>query len=247
MLKLALVGYGKMGKAIEQLAASQGHQVVARLTSSEQPINAPMLHQADVAIEFTRPEAALNNVEQLLALSIPVVLGTTGWSHELERLALLVEAHQGALVYGENFSLGMVLFSRLVEQAALLCSSFSQYDLLLWELHHRTKRDAPSGTALRLAEKVIQKSSTKQSMTKPLEGDLVQEQLQVASLRCGSAIGTHTLLIDSPWDRMTLQHEAKSREGPARGALFAAEWICHKRGLYPFEAAIDDYCEEAHS
>ncbi len=223
-MNIALVGYGKMGRMIENAAGSRGHQVIARFDIDNNQhgkgLTCEALRDVDVAIEFSTPETALTNIGQLIAHSIPVVAGTTGWYDHLDEVRKLVARHNGAFVYSPNFSLGVNLFFRIASEAARLIAPYDQYDPFLIESHHRQKKDAPSGTALRLA-----------GLLRESYGDRTPT---VLSVRAGHFPGTHEVGFDSPAETITLTHTARNREGFADGAVLAAEKLVGRRGFFQF-------------
>ncbi len=216
-MKLAIVGYGKMGRLIAQLAPEFDFTIHTRIERGDALSRA---EGADVAIEFTRPDAVIGNVEQLLAANIPVVVGTTGWMAEMKRVQAAVAAHDMALVWGPNFSVGVNIFARVVREASRLLAKEPGYGAWAWEIHHHTKKDAPSGTLLELVN--VMRSAG------------YSRDVDVASSRAGAMPGTHEIGYDSSADTITLRHTARSREGFARGALKAAQWIVGKRGVFEF-------------
>ena len=216
-MKLAIVGYGKMGRMIEALAPEYGFAVHARIDVND---DATAARGADVAIEFSMPEAAAGNVERLAALGLPVVVGTTGWLAEMDRVRAAVEAHGTGLVWSPNFSIGVNVFSRLVREAARLLADEAQYGAWAWEIHHSTKKDARSGTLIKLVT--------------DMKNAGYDRSIDVSSNRAGAHPGTHEIGFDSAADTITLRHSARSREGFARGALKAAQWIVGKKGVFEF-------------
>ncbi len=220
MPDLAIVGYGKMGRLIEQLAPDYGFAVAAKLDHGWQ--EPPP--RADVAVDFSVPGAVAANVERLAAAGIPVVVGTTGWLKEKDRVRTAVERHQTGLVWSANFSIGVNIFFRLVAEAATLLKEQEQYGAWGWEIHHAAKQDAPSGTLLKLVE-----TMRAAGYARPLD---------VSSSRAGAHPGTHEIGFDSAADTITLRHTARSREGFARGALTAARWIIGRRGFYEFSDVL---------
>jgi 4-hydroxy-tetrahydrodipicolinate reductase len=217
MKKLAIVGYGKMGRLIESLAAEYDFSIHARIDVND-PFSAA--RGADVAVEFTLPEAVAGNAEEIAALGIPMVIGTTGWSKQMDRVRAAASKHNTAIVWSPNFSIGVNVFSRLVREAARLLASEPQYGAWAWEIHHHTKKDAPSGTLVKLVEDM--KAG---GFTRPID---------VSSNRAGAHPGTHEIGFDSAADTITLRHTARSREGFARGALKAAQWAIGKTGVHEF-------------
>jgi 4-hydroxy-tetrahydrodipicolinate reductase len=228
-MKLALIGYGAMGRLVETQAEAAGDQIGIRLTSSEsdQDVDelASMLRRHDVAIDFSVGAAVLRNVEACAKASVPLVEGTTGWKDEEGRAKAIVTEHGGALVYGANFSIGVNVFYRIVADAAKLFAGLDQYETFVEEQHHSRKKDAPSGTALKL----------KSVLAESIKGDI-----PIASTRAGNIPGTHRVGFDSAADQITLTHMARSREGFAAGALLAARWIIGRKGVYEFSVVIDE-------
>jgi len=221
MHKLAIVGYGKMGRMIEALAPEYGFSVHARIDLKD---DMSLAKGADAAIEFSMPEAAVGNIEKLAALGVPVVVGTTGWHNEMDRVRAAIAAHNGALVWSPNFSIGVNVFSRLVKEAAKLLADEAQYGAWGWEIHHSTKKDAPSGTLIKLV--------------KDMKSAGYERAIDVGSNRAGAHPGTHEIGFDSAADTITLRHAARSREGFARGALKAAQWIVAKKGVFEFSEIL---------
>jgi 4-hydroxy-tetrahydrodipicolinate reductase len=221
MHKLAIVGYGKMGRMIETLAPEYGFSVQARIDVHD---DLKAAQGADVAIEFSTPEAAVGNVETLAALGVPVVVGTTGWLADLDRVRAAIDAHGTGLVWSPNFSIGVNVFSRLVQEAAKLLADEAQYGAWAWEIHHHTKKDAPSGTLLKLV--------------KDMKSAGYDRAIDVGSNRAGAHPGTHEIGFDSAADTITLRHSARSREGFARGALKAAQWIVGRKGVFEFSDVL---------
>ena len=221
MHKLAIVGYGKMGRMIESLAPEYGFSVHARIDVND---DMKAAKGADVAIEFSTPEAAVGNVEKLAALGIPVVVGTTGWLAEMERARAAIERNRAAMVWSPNFSIGVNVFSRLVQEAARLLADEPQYGAWAWEIHHDTKKDARSGTLLKLVS--------------DMKSAGYERAIDVSSNRAGAHPGTHEIGFDSAADTITLRHSARSREGFARGALKAAQWIVGKQGVFEFSDVL---------
>lgn len=222
--RLALVGYGKMGRLLEQLAPEAGFEVALKLDEFNNPdgtgITADNFQGIDVAIDFSVPTAVPENVERIAALGVNIVLGTTGWLAEERRVRRAVEASRIGLVWSPNYSIGMNCFFRLVQEAARLLSSESVYGAWAWEVHHSTKKDAPSGTLLKLVEE--------------MKGAGYTRAIDVSSNRAGAHPGTHEIGFDSAADTITLRHTSRSREGLARGALKAADWVIGKKGFYEF-------------
>jgi len=227
-MNLAIIGYGKMGHMIEALAPTAGFTVCARVDSKANSNSAALtresLNGAQVAIEFTQPSAAPKNIERLAAAGVNIVCGTTGWHSELPRVSSAIEAAKVSLVWSRNFSVGVNIFTRVVNEAARLLESQPDFGAWAWEIHHSAKKDAPSGTLLQLVEG-MQRSGYKRPVS-------------VSSSRAGSQPGTHEIGFDSPQDTITLRHTARNREGFARGALLAAKWAMGRRGVYEFSDVL---------
>ncbi len=224
MRKLAIVGYGKMGRLIEQLAPEYDFSVALKLdefnNAHSEGFTKENFAAIDAAIEFSIPAAVPGNVAGLAALGVPVVVGTTGWLDHLDEVKRTIETHGTGLVWSPNFSIGVNVFMRLVAEAARLLDSEPEYGAWAWEIHHSAKKDAPSGTLLKLVDEMKKSGYTR--------------TIDVASNRAGAIPGTHEIGFDSPADTITLRHSARSREGFARGALKAAQWIADKNGFYEF-------------
>jgi 4-hydroxy-tetrahydrodipicolinate reductase len=213
---LALIGYGKMGRMLDHLAPQYGFEVTARID-----VDRPeTLEGADAAIEFTQPDAVLGNIEAAAKLRVPLVAGTTGWGEHLPAARALIAQHDSALVWSPNFSIGVNVFTRLVAEAAKLLAAQNEYGAWGWEIHHHTKKDAPSGTLIKLVD-----AMKAAGYARPID---------TASNRAGAHPGTHEIGFDSAADTITLRHTARSREGFARGALQAAQWIVGKKGFHEF-------------
>jgi 4-hydroxy-tetrahydrodipicolinate reductase len=231
MPELAIVGYGKMGKLVEQLAPEYGFAVALKLdefnNTAFEGITRENFRGIDVAIDFSIPSAVPRNVEGIAALGVNMVIGTTGWLEHLEAVKAAVERHGIGLVWSPNYSVGVNAFFKLVSQAARLLATEPEYGAWAWEIHHSTKKDAPSGTLLKLVDE-MKKAGYKR-------------QIDVGSNRAGAHPGTHEIGFDSSADTITLRHTARSREGFARGALKAARWLTGKTGFYEFsEIAFSD-------
>lgn len=225
-MKIALLGYGRMGKAIEIVAVERGHDVVAKIDQDEAYGN---LSEADVAINFSVPDAAVENIKTALKINIPVVCGTTGWLDQLNEIEDFCKAKNSAFIYASNFSIGVNLFFKLNEVLAKLMSSHKSYEASMKEVHHIYKLDAPSGTAITLAQEIIDQSDyTQWSIHK----DTIENMLPIEVDRTGEVPGTHTIKYESSIDSITIEHEAHSRKGFALGAVIAAEWIQDKKGVF---------------
>ena len=222
--RLAIVGYGKMGRMIEQFAPEYGFSVALKLdefnNASFEGVTAANFRGTDVAIDFSIPSAVCRNVEGISALGVNMVVGTTGWLEQVEAVKQAVEANGIGLVWSPNYSVGVNAFFRLVREAARLLESQPAYAAWGWEIHHSAKKDAPSGTLLKLVDEMKHAGYTR--------------AIDVSSNRAGAHPGTHEIGFDSSADTITLRHTARSREGFARGALQAAQWVVGKKGFYEF-------------
>ncbi|WP_341843406.1 4-hydroxy-tetrahydrodipicolinate reductase [Chitinophaga caseinilytica] len=230
-MKIALIGYGKMGKAIEAIATSRGHEVIHRIDiNSSHLLEKENLSQADVAIEFTTPETAYHNILKCFEAGVPVVCGTTGWLEKLPEVkAICLEKHQ-AFLYASNFSIGVNIFFALNQRLAELMAGQTSYSVRMEEIHHTQKKDAPSGTAITLAEQIIDKLPGKKGWVNDATQDA--SQLYIHSKRIDPAAGTHIIDYHSTIDDITITHTAHSREGFAAGAVTAAEWLKGKKGIF---------------
>ncbi len=231
MAKIALLGYGKMGKAIEQLALSAGDEIVMRLNAeNEAVLTAPNLKQADVAIDFSHPDIGFRHVKACLQAGVPVVSGTTGWLDRFEEATRLCHETEGAFFYASNFSIGVNLFFALNQKLAELMNDWPVYQPSMTEIHHTQKLDAPSGTAIALAEGMIERLEHIEGWQ---EGSKAEAgHIPIEAIREGDVKGTHEIRYTSAVDTLTIRHEAHSREGFARGALQAAHWLIGKKGVF---------------
>ncbi len=227
-MKIALIGYGKMGHAIEAAATPRGHRIVCTIdNAAEFETKAEALRNADVAIEFTMPSAAADNLRRCLTLNMPVVCGTTGWYDAYDDIVDLCRQHNGALLTATNFSIGMNIMFALNERLAALMQGRSEYQVGISETHHIHKLDAPSGTAITLQQQIKQHRDNK-------------EEIPILSFREGEVPGTHTVSYNSPIDTITITHEAHSREGLAIGALLAAEYLKDRKGVFSMKDILQN-------
>jgi len=229
-LRIAIVGYGKMGRAVERLAPEHGCEVIRVVRSAEnadgQALGREAIAGTDVAIELTNPLAAPQNLRRLIEAGVPVVTGTTGWFKELPQIRELTEAKNGSVVWGPNFSVGLHHFRATVTEAARRFAREEAYGAWGWEIHHAAKQDAPSGTLLALAEDISRSGFSR--------------TVSLSANRAGSVPGTHEIGFDSTEDTITLRHTARSRDGFARGALRAARWLAGKKGFFEFREIVDE-------
>lgn len=237
-MKLALLGYGKMGQIIERFAVERGHEVVLKINvDNKEELTTANLSKADVAIDFSAPAAALDNIYACFDANIPVVVGTTGWYGQLQEVKNDCLNGNHTLLYGSNFSIGVNLFFHINQVMAKIMNNYPQYDVQVEEIHHTQKLDAPSGTAMTIAEGIIDNLDSKSEWVNEVEGAafdvaLKNEQLLINSLRIGEVPGTHTVVYSSEVDDIELKHTAHSRAGFALGAVVAAEWVEHRQGFY---------------
>lgn len=226
-MKILLVGYGKMGKTIERIALQRGHEIAGRIDINN--VHELDTATADVAIEFSHPDAAFNNVRKCIERSIPVVCGTTGWLSRKGEIEELTRQTGGTFFYTSNYSLGVNIFFRLNEVLAEIMNHFDAYDVSMEEIHHKEKKDAPSGTAITLAEGIIRHLKRKTSWVNQKTDD--QRQLFIESFRLDEVPGTHLVKYVSPIDTIEIKHTAHTREGFALGAVMVSEWIRDKKGV----------------
>jgi 4-hydroxy-tetrahydrodipicolinate reductase len=250
-MKIALVGYGKMGKMIEQIAVSCGHEIAAIVDpagkNTAKTIGDANLDSTDVAIEFTQPAQAVNNIIALTQKKIPVVTGTTGWLDHMDEVEKAVKNTESALLWASNFSIGVNLFYKIAWYAAQLADNFPEYDVGGFEAHHNKKLDSPSGTAKTLAEGVLSRIDRKKKIVwETLDRKPLDEELHFPSLRLGSVPGTHSLFFDSSADTIEITHTARSREGFASGAVRAAQWLIteKRQGIFTIEDMLKDIFKE---
>jgi 4-hydroxy-tetrahydrodipicolinate reductase len=236
-MNIALIGYGKMGKAIEAIAIEKGHQIVLKIDiNNATDLNKENISKADVAIEFTGPHSAFNNVMKCLELGIPVVCGSTGWLDHWEEAKSYCDHQKGSLLYASNYSIGVNLFFEINKYVAQLMSSHPDYNVIMEEIHHTQKKDAPSGTAITLAEQVL--SFIKQKKQWVNEPTQKAEDLEIISKRIDPAPGTHTIKYTSSVDDIEIIHTAHNRVGFAGGAVLAAEFLYHKKGIYSMKDVL---------
>lgn len=230
-MKIALLGYGKMGKVIERIAQERGHEIVLRKTGSS---TFDGLTDADVAIDFSVPAAAVENITACLSHNIPVVSGTTGWLEDYHKIAALAEEKKGAFIYASNFSLGVNIFFELNAQLAKMMGTLKQYKVSMEEIHHTQKLDAPSGTAITLAKDIINNSDyAGWAIGNPKEDDIFIDAKRVEGVP-----GTHVVTYDSDIDSIEIKHTAHNREGFALGSVVAAEWLTGKTGIYTMKDVL---------
>lgn len=230
-MKIALLGYGKMGLAIEKIAVSKGHEIVLRKSKNN---TFDGLERADVAIDFSVPDSAVTHISECLNRGIPVVSGTTGWLQHYPEMTKLCQEKNGAFIYGSNFSLGVNLFFLLNEKLAKMMRDFPDYKVELEEIHHTQKLDAPSGTAISLANQIIENTN----YTAWQLGQTHNDVIGIEAKRIENVPGTHCVLYKSAIDEIEIKHTAHNREGFAQGAIIAAEWILGKKGIFTMKDVL---------
>ncbi|MHC5353465.1 4-hydroxy-tetrahydrodipicolinate reductase [Myroides sp. LJL115] len=231
-MKIALLGYGRMGQIIERIALERGHQIVLKKHSKN---SFEGLEDADVAIDFSLPQVAVENIKTALDYNVPVICGTTGWLDHYQEIIAYVEQKNGAFIYASNFSIGVNIFFELNQYLAKMMNHLDQYNVDLQEIHHTKKLDAPSGTAITIAEGII--ANTKYNnwtMQEPLD-----KEISITSIREGNVPGTHIVDYNSEIDQIQIKHTAHNREGFALGAVVAAEWIFQKKGVFTMSDVLN--------
>ena len=240
-MKIALLGYGKMGHIIEKIATDRKHEIVLKIDYDNlHDLNADNLAKADVAIEFSTPGTVLSNINHCFAAGVPIVVGTTGWYNQLAEIKEQCEASGNTMIYASNFSVGVNLFFHVNKILAKLIRNYPYYEVQVEEIHHTQKADSPSGTAITLAEGIIENIGSKTEWVNALSADgaetsdeaIAPNQLLIESFRIDSVPGTHTVLYDSEVDTIELKHTAHNRNGFALGAVMAAEWVAGKKGFF---------------
>jgi 4-hydroxy-tetrahydrodipicolinate reductase len=231
-MKIALLGYGKMGQVIERIAVERGHEIILK---KEENNTFDGLSDADVAIDFSVPSAAVLNISNCLNENVPVISGTTGWLEHYDEMVALCNQNKGAFISSSNFSLGVNIFFEINEYLAKMMSKLNSYSIQMEEIHHTQKLDAPSGTAISLAKGIIKNSKyTDWTLEEP-----TTNQIQIDAKRIGTVPGTHTVTYDSNVDSIEIKHTAHNREGFALGAVIAAEWIVGKQGVFSMKDVLE--------
>lgn len=239
-MKIALIGYGNMGKVIEEVVKAGGSHKISSISSASKGWDEEGIKSADVVIDFSSPEVALKNIEKVLRSGKNMIVGTTGWYENIDKVDSLVKETDTALIYGQNFAIGTNIFFRLVELACKLSSKYGKYDVYGYEVHHAGKKDSPSGTAFKTAEVILNNFPAKKKLeTGRLDRKIVAEELHFASVRGGRNPGMHEVIFDSDADSIKLSVQNHSRRGYAEGAIMAAEFIIGKKGLYSFDTLFE--------
>ncbi len=237
-MKIALIGYGKMGKTIEKMAEKYGHEIVARISlENMEDFTEENIKSADVAIEFTAPESAYQNLKKLISWDMPTVSGSTGWLENLPDIRDLVTEREGSFIYSSNYSLGVNIFFHINEYLAQMMEKFPEYEISITETHHKEKLDQPSGTSISIANQIIEHNNNVKSW-KEGKSDGNPAVLGIKSKREEDVPGTHSVLYKNEIDEILIQHTAFSRKGFAMGAIRAAEYICDKKGIFTMDDVL---------
>jgi len=237
-MNIAIIGYGKMGKEIERIALDRGHMVLLRIDENNiQSLQSDDLKDVEVAIEFSVPQSAFSNINKMLDYKVPVVSGTTGWIDKLNMIVKRCEKEGVSFFYASNFSIGVNLFFKLNEHMAKMMNKYANYDVQVEETHHKQKLDAPSGTAITLAEGLIRKLDRKKDWIKEISDS--EKSIVIKSHRKGNVPGNHKIIYESSFDQIKIEHDAKSREGFALGAVLAAEFIKDKVGYFTMNELLE--------
>ena len=234
-MKIALFGYGKMGKEIEQIALQRGHEIVLKIKGTEEYD----ISQADIAIDFSVPNAALSNIVSCFKNNVPVISGTTGWLDDFDKAIDVCKENNGSFIYASNFSIGVNIFFELNKQLAKMMNSQKEYSINLEEIHHTKKLDTPSGTAITLAEGIINHTSKRDWQLKERQTQINAETILIEAKRVPDVPGTHIISYESQIDSIEIKHTAHNRKGFALGAIIAAEWLNHKIGIYTMKDVLN--------
>jgi len=240
-MKIAIIGYGKMGKAIEEIALSKGHEIVLKIDASNTAdFTKENIQKADVAIEFTGPQSAFENISKCIHWGVPVVSGSTGWLDNFEKVKAICVEKKGCLIYASNFSIGVNLFFEINKQLAALMEPYDNYNVSITETHHTEKKDAPSGTAISLAEQILSQIGRKNKWVSLPSNESNNEAIEliIRSERIDPAPGTHTITYESSIDSIEITHTAHTRKGFAGGALLAAEFANKKIGIFTMKDVL---------
>lgn len=234
-MKIALFGYGKMGKEIEQIALQRGHEIVLKIKGTEEYD----ISQADIAIDFSVPNAALSNIVSCFKNNVPVISGTTGWLDDFDKAIDVCKENNGSFIYASNFSIGVNIFFELNKQLAKMMNSQKEYSINLEEIHHTKKLDTPSGTAITLAEGIINHTSKRDWQLKERQTQINAETILIEAKRVPDVPGTHIISYESQIDSIEIKHTAHNRKGFALGAVIAAEWLNNKIGIYTMKDVLN--------
>lgn len=239
-MKIALIGYGNMGKEIEEVVKADGKHEVTSISSASKGWDETGIKSVDVVIDFSSPEAALENIQKVLKLGKNMVVGTSGWYESVDQVDAWVKSASTGLIYGQNFAIGTNIFFQLVSLASKLCANFGSYDVYGYEVHHKGKKDSPSGTAFKTAQEIMKNfPSKKRLQTGRLDRKIETDELHFASIRGGRNPGMHEVVFDSEADSLIISDQNHSRRGYAQGAIMAAEFIEGKKGLFAFDSIFE--------
>jgi len=237
-MNIAIIGYGKMGKEIEIVAREKNHQIVAMIDNpNDWELQGKNLTDADVAFEFSIPQNAATNILKCFDVNLPVVCGTTGWLAQYEEVRQVCISEGQSFFYAPNFSIGVNIFFEINKKLARLMRPFSGYEISIEEMHHSMKADSPSGTAIRLADDIVEEIEHKKAWSKAENPD--PDQIGITSIREGNIPGIHTVVYESSFDKIEISHSAKSRRGFAMGALMAGEWLIDKKGIFSMKDLLE--------
>jgi 4-hydroxy-tetrahydrodipicolinate reductase len=245
-VNIVISGYGRMGKIIVNKAKDRGHNIIATIDpldseASHKVITPEILKKADIVIDFSIPETALENAKRVCSVGKKIVMGTTGWYSKMDEMKKLTSTEGSAIIWSGNFSLGVNIFFSILDRASQIMNSFSEYDPFIHEFHHNKKADSPSGTASMMGDIVLKQIDRKSTIiSEELKRQINPEELHISSTRGGSVPGTHLLTFDSPVDTIELRHTARGREGFAVGAVTAAEWIKNRNGFFSINDMMQD-------
>ena len=245
-MNIVISGYGRMGRIIEKTALGRGHSIIATIDpiasdASNKSLSKGLLNDVDVVIDFSVPETAINNAEIVCSANKKIVMGTTGWYSEMDKMKASTNKNESAIIWSGNFSLGVNIFFSILNKTTQIMNSFTEYDPFIHEIHHNQKADSPSGTAAMLGDILLKNIDRKTSIvSEELKRRINPEELHISSTRGGSVPGTHTVYFDSPVDTIELKHTARGREGFAAGAVTAAEWIENKTGFFNINDMMKD-------
>ena len=243
-MKIVIVGYGKMGKSIEQIAENLSIPISKTINSYKDLINYNFKNN-EIAIEFTKPSSCLKNIKTLASKGVNIVCGTTGWFKNINQIKKLVYKNNIGFIYGSNFSIGTNIFWKIIKETSLIIDKFDHYDIMGHEIHHNNKKDSPSGTALTTAQILINNiKRKKQVVINRVNRKMRPEEIHFSSSRCGNIIGKHEIIIDSPNDSIKISHTSKWNTSYAEGAIKCAKWIKNKNGFYNIINFIDDLINE---
>jgi 4-hydroxy-tetrahydrodipicolinate reductase len=229
-MNIAIIGYGKMGKVIEKIAIERGHHITVKITSKDADFSSDQLKNVDVAIEFSVPKAAISNIQKCFDAGVPVIVGTTGWMDQLDKVTQECQKKNGGLFYASNFSIGVNIFFKVNQLLAKLMNRHSEYNVRMEEIHHTQKLDSPSGTALTIANQIIDQVDRKSNWIEAESGK--PNQIPITAKRISDTPGTHSVTYENHIDKIEILHEAKGREGFATGAVLAAEYMKGKTGIH---------------